>query len=134
MMSLKSISKVVLILASLFCSYSNVYASKWKVPSRKAKVKNPVVPNKKSLRKGRQLYVAECQECHGATGKGDGPKSGELKVEVKDLNSPELFKQSDGALFWKITVGKRPMPSYKKLIGSTERWHVVNYMRSLKGK
>ena len=40
---------------------------------------------------------------------------------------------TDGELFWKITNGRGPMPSRKHL-PETDRWSVVHYIRSLKGK
>ena len=33
-------------------------------------------------------------------------------------------------MFWKITEGKKPMPSFEKLTTEDERWHVVNYVRT----
>ena len=40
-------------------------------------------------------------------------------------------KQSDGALFWKLTEGKAPMPAYDKTLSETDRWQVINYLRTL---
>lgn len=34
---------------------------------------------------GQELYSRFCASCHGATGRGDGPVAGSLKVEVPDL-------------------------------------------------
>ncbi len=33
-----------------------------------------------------------------------------------------------GEHFWKITIGRGPMPSYQKDLTEEERWHVVNYI------
>lgn len=113
---------------------ASLQASQWKAPRSKSKKKNPYEMTAESIKKGSDLYVQECEECHGETGKGDGPKSGDIEVEMKDLLDPQIIGQTDGALFWKIKVGKRPMPSYKKLLTKEERWHVVNFIRSLKDK
>ena len=121
-----------LIIMVLFGLLATNSFGKWKAPKRKAKKKNPIAMSDDSIAKGKEVYIAECAECHGDTGKGDGPKSGELDVEVKDLLLPEIFDQTDGAMFWKISIGKRPMPSYKKLVSKDDRWHVVNYIRSFK--
>ena len=120
---------LIFVLFSLLATNS---FGQWKAPKRKAKKKNPIAMSDESVAKGKEVYIAECAECHGDTGKGDGPKSGELDVEVKDLLLPEIFDQTDGAMFWKISIGKRPMPSYKKLVSKDDRWHVVNYIRSFK--
>jgi mono/diheme cytochrome c family protein len=38
-----------------------------------------------SADRGHAEFVANCAECHGADGKGAGPRSGELKVKPADL-------------------------------------------------
>jgi mono/diheme cytochrome c family protein len=40
-------------------------------------------------------------------------------------------KQKDGALYWIITEGNRPMPTYKTTLTPIQRWEVVNYIRTL---
>lgn len=47
------------------------------------------------------------------------------------MTGPELWHQTDGELFWKITIGRRPMPANRKLLTEEERWHLVNYTRML---
>jgi mono/diheme cytochrome c family protein len=103
----------------------------WTAPSRSARKKNPVPADEKSLAVGKQLYTKECQSCHGVTGKGDGPAAGDLKVSPGNLTDPKMWQQTDGALFWKITEGKKPMPSMEKTWTEEQRWHVVNYIRTL---
>jgi mono/diheme cytochrome c family protein len=106
----------------------------WRISPRKAKQANPIVPDERSIEEGREIYEAECLECHGKTGKGDGPKAKELEKEVGDISNPHMWEQTDGSLFWKTTIGRRPMPSYKKLLSEDERWHAVNYIRTLAPK
>ena len=38
---------------------------------------------------------------------------------------------TDGELFWKITNGRGAMPAWRQL-PETERWQIVNYIRTLK--
>jgi len=103
----------------------------WVAPARAAKKKNPVEANEASLAKGKTVYVKECQSCHGEKGKGDGPGVKDLEKKPEDLTLPKILNQTDGALFWKITEGRKPMASYEKTLSEEERWHVINYMRSL---
>ena len=42
-----------------------------------------------------------------------------------------IREETDGELFWKITVGKKPMPNYGSRLSPTDRWNVINYLRSL---
>src|SRR2546422_10978578 len=85
----------------------------WSAPAQAARKANPVSSNESSIARGKEFYVKECLACHGASGKGDGPKAGELKVHPGDLSNTRMRQQSDGALFWKITEGKTPMPSFR---------------------
>ncbi|MCI0364890.1 MAG: c-type cytochrome [Phycisphaerales bacterium] len=103
----------------------------WIVPARAAQKKNPVAADEKSLTLGQQLYVRECRSCHGAAGRGDGKAGIDLEPRPTNLTEPSLWDQSDGAMFWKITEGRGDMPGHKELLTDAERWHVLNYMRSL---
>ncbi len=33
-------------------------------------------------------------------------------------------------MFYKITVGKSPMPSFKTILAEEDRWDVISYIRS----
>ncbi len=104
---------------------------KWTAPAEAAKVKNPVASNDASIAEGKKMYVKICNDCHGKKGKGDGPKSSELDKPPGDFTKPDFAKQTDGELFWKITNGKKPMPSLKKELTEEQRWQVINYIRTL---
>ncbi len=103
----------------------------WVAPARAAKKKNPLTADAATLAKGKEFYTRECAACHGNTGKGDGPKAGELNPKPRDLHLAAITSQSDGGLFWKLTEGKTPMPTYAKF-SEEERWAVLLYVRSLK--
>jgi mono/diheme cytochrome c family protein len=104
---------------------------KWSAPAAEAQKKNPVAATESSLAAGRKIYSKTCVMCHGKTGDADGPAVIELNIHPAKLSDPQLATQSDGALFWKITTGKKPMPSYGKRISETDRWNLVNYVRTL---
>jgi mono/diheme cytochrome c family protein len=106
----------------------------WKAPPRASKKENPIPPDEKSIARGKALYNEHCLSCHGASGKGDGPAAKDLPKKCGDLSHPKMWEQTDGALFWKITEGKPPMTGYEKLLDKDDRWHVVNYMRTLAPK
>ena len=119
--------------ASLFIG-SAWAADEWVAPTRAAQKKNPIATDDASIASGRKVYEKECLSCHGAKGKGDGPQAAKLKKHAGDFSLPKLWEQSDGALFWKIAEGKMLMPKYDKLLTEEERWHVVNYIRTLAPK
>ena len=66
----------------------------------------------------------------GPAGHGDGTAAKDLNPKPRDLSVPAIASQSDGALFWKITEGKKPMPSFEKLISEDERWEAINFVRT----
>jgi mono/diheme cytochrome c family protein len=123
----------------IFLSFSSTAQDKakgkpWPAPEAAAKAKNPVKSDEGSLKEAKELYAQHCKSCHGAKGKGDGPKAEKIDISCGDFSSDETAKQSDGALYWKITEGRKPMPSFKEKLSDQERWSLVNYIRSLAKK
>ena len=120
-----------LILLVLSRSLPAAEEEKWSAPSGAAERKNPVESGPKSIAVGKEVYTNECVTCHGAKGKGDGKASAQLERKPGDLSDPKMNKQSDGELFWKVSEGKKPMIRFAKILTESERWHVVNYIRTL---
>ena len=104
-------------------------SGEWNAPARAARKKNPIPADDKSIATGKEVYTHQCFSCHGPNGHGDGPAAKDLTPKPQNLGSPTVAAQTDGALFWKITDGRKPMPSFEKLISEDERWHVINYIR-----
>ena len=93
--------------------------------------KNPIPSTPASVKKGSELFAVYCTPCHGSSGKGDGLVSAKF-VPPADLTNPELQKaRTDG--YWQsyLSAGGAVMPSYGEALSPEERWHVVNYLRSL---
>jgi mono/diheme cytochrome c family protein len=125
------------ILISLVCCFITSLAmaqhKPWPVADKFSSVKNPVKPDATNLKEGRDLYTTHCQSCHGKKGKGDGPKAANLETASGDFTLPAFQSQTDGALFYKISEGRKDMPSFKKKIPeASDIWNVVNYVRTLK--
>ena len=93
--------------------------------------KNPVAATESALAAGQKIYSKTCAMCHGKTGDADGPAVIELNIHPAKLSDPQLATESDGSLFWKITTGKKPMPAFGKRFSETDRWNLVNYIRTL---
>jgi mono/diheme cytochrome c family protein len=107
----------------------------WTAPETEARRPNPIratiASNERSVAVGRRIYERRCAPCHGLGGRGDGPRARALPVPPAELASETVARQSDGALFWKISTGRRPMTSYRRELTEEERWSVVNYIRRL---
>ena len=93
---------------------------------------NPEKNLKKSAKKGRKLFMERCVVCHGQTGKGDGPGGRALDPKPADLGSETVQSQEDGEVFWKISEGRLPMITWKHILSEKDRWHLVNFIRTLK--
>ncbi|HTI55565.1 MAG TPA: cytochrome c [Verrucomicrobiae bacterium] len=93
--------------------------------------RNPVAATADSVRKGGELFAIYCTPCHGTSGRGDGPVSAKF-VPPADLTNPDLQKvRTDG--YWQsyLSAGGAVMPSYAEALTPEERWHVVNFVRTL---
>jgi mono/diheme cytochrome c family protein len=120
------------LLIGIACSAYLYQQKEWKAPAAADAKKNPLADDKAALSEGKAVYAKECQNCHGKKGKGDGPSASELDIPAGDFTKAATQSQSDGALFWKIWEGRKPMPSFKKKLDETQIWQVVIYMRTFK--
>ena len=103
----------------------------WTAPEQTATVTSPVPATKDAVERGKTLYLDRCVDCHGKKGKGDGPGAADLEVRPPDFSKPHVRQQPDGALFWKITEGRKPMPGYGSKLSEEQRWQLIRYLRSL---
>lgn len=104
----------------------------WDAPESADTLVNPVKNDARATASGKKLFNSLCYVCHGMKGKGDGMAGAGLKPKPSNLSSEPVQSQTDGAIFWKITEGRSPMPSYKTSIPENKRWEIVNYIRTLK--
>jgi len=86
-------------------------SDKWLSPAPSAAKKNPIERTQHSIAAGQKIYSKSCLLCHGKSGDADGPAVIELNIHPARLSDPQLNTEPDGALFWKITTGKKPMPA-----------------------
>ena len=82
------------------------------------------------LSKGKELFTAMCQHCHGEKGDGNGPMVASGAYSGVP-NYAERVALSDGQMFYSIYYGKGMMGSHRSLLNKKEIWTVVHYIRSL---
>ena len=89
-----------------------------------------------SIKRGKELFAINCQMCHGATGEGTGPIAPFLlNFKPANLTSAVIQSKSDGSIFLTITNGvEGAMPPMNENLLVSERWDVVNYVRTLKAQ
>jgi len=105
----------------------------WAAPDAEKGKKNPVAAGKKAVEQGEKVAKVNCASCHGAKGKGDGAAAAALTPKPADWTAKKVQDETDGSLFWKISTGRGAMPPWKHL-PENDRWALVHYLRSLKGK
>lgn len=90
--------------------------------------------------RGKQLYDANCVQCHGAQGRGDGYGAPFLVPPPRDLTAGEFkFRTTssgvlptDDDLFRTISRGANGtgMPPWSYLLSDEERWALVDYVKT----
>jgi len=101
----------------------------------------PPAPSAELVARGQEVWQqAKCWECHGQTGKGDGPKSDELKDDFgfqslpADLTTGQ-FKSGPAVedIFRTMSTGLSgtPMPSYSDSLPEEDRWALAYYVLAL---
>lgn len=126
---------IVLILLGIFVLAAVAIVltgSGWRIPSAAKKLKNPVPATEDAVDDGMFNYMKHCQSCHGKDGDGKGERAASLSVKPSDFtNAGMMGEHTDGELYWQITHGRPPMPPFQNKLTDTERWELVDYLRSL---
>ena len=102
----------------------------------------PREPVESLIAAGRQVYdAAECGECHGALGRGDGERAGEIDddwdfpIMPADLHLGWKLKGGGSAreIYLRLSTGLdgTPMPSYSETLNEEELWQLAHYIASL---
>ncbi|MEO6750861.1 MAG: c-type cytochrome [Opitutus sp.] len=132
--SIRALVVCVAGISSFQVNAATASADRWEAPSSADLLKNPMPFDAESIARGKQLYVTVCAACHGTKGDGDGPAAAAMEKHPGVLSGPMMGEHSDGALFWKIKEGRAPMPPFEAVFPVSQRWDIVNYIRTLSVK
>ncbi len=93
-----------------------------------------------TVAKGKEIYEANCVQCHGPEGRGDGYGAPFLVPTPRDFTAGQFkFRTTasgqlptDDDLFRTISRGANGtgMPPWKYLLSDDERWALVDYVKS----
>ncbi len=92
----------------------------------------PLPATTESLQRGKVLFGIVCVVCHGPKGDGKSPIAAFFNPKPADLTSARVQNLTDSEIFVVITQGSGVMPSMAEHLSPTERWDVINYIRTLK--
>jgi mono/diheme cytochrome c family protein len=102
---------------------------------------NPRTRTSESINQGRVVYETYCLVCHGPMGRGDGPISsaaGGPFFGVRSLVNDTIARRTDGYIYAVIVsgqvMGRGLMPVYGDKVRGTDRWDLVNYVRTLQAE
>lgn len=129
---MKKISKTSFVVLMVLFSGIIYAQGDWIAPKNADAIINPLKTNQKAIKQGKSLFQQLCAICHGDKGKGDGIASAALNPKPANFMKEKFHSQSDGAVYWKLTEGRAPMASYKEALSETQRWQLVNYIKTLK--
>ena len=122
----------VAFLMFLCAAVSAQYAG-WTIPPGGKDEKSPLKPSADLVKKGKTIFTANCQKCHGATGVGDGPDSNAQSPAADLTDDFRTVLNPDGVLYYKIWSGhSNDMPGFKSKLTKDEVWTVVEYVKSLR--
>lgn len=93
---------------------------------------NPRKASPESVDAGRRVFAKDCSTCHGATGDGKGAMVG---GGLPNFGDPAVQdRRTDGELFYVITEGHGRMLGDGERLPESQRWDLVNFIRSLRPK
>jgi mono/diheme cytochrome c family protein len=98
-----------------------------------------VPPEPVSLIRGAAIYggAQGCQNCHGTSGKGDGPTASSLTCKVPDVSNPATSRGDTLTRWFAITTNGNGqtqgclMPPWKSRLNEQQRWDVTAFMYSI---
>ena len=101
-------------------------------PLTTSKKTNPIPKTKKSVARGKKLYLTNCAKCHGLRGNGYGTAAHAIMTWPRQLFAwNKTDSATDGYLFQFITYGSTDMPPWGLILNEDERWNLINYIKSM---
>ena len=104
---------------------------RWVAPAWADTLISPHHDEPLTLANGEELFGLYCASCHGEGGYGDGAAGGALGQKPANFHDSLVKKQTNGALFWKISNGRGNMPPFQDVFTAEQRWQLVAYLRKL---
>jgi mono/diheme cytochrome c family protein len=96
--------------------------------------RDPIPPNSESVAASQALFTTTSAPCHGVTGKGHGPVGAALNPRPADLTQHAIPGVHTVAQLYEWITNGFPgsrMPAFKSTLSDTDRWNLVNFIRTL---
>jgi mono/diheme cytochrome c family protein len=129
------IGGLVLLVVALSLTAAGAPVWRDQIAARQALTRtNPIPDTPESRAQGQALYEQNCMPCHGPTGLGNGPVGLTLRPPPANLQVHMVpGVHTDAQIFEWITNGypNSPMPAFRDALTEDQRWHLLNYIRTL---
>jgi mono/diheme cytochrome c family protein len=130
----KALFALLLVVIASASVYTVLENRPWIVPEEAKQVQNPLPASASALTSIRPIYLDKCAVCHGDAGKGDGHDASLYDPAPTNFaDAQRMTAATDGELFYKMSEGHKPMPSFKKRLTEAQRWQLVLLIRSFAG-
>jgi mono/diheme cytochrome c family protein len=127
----KILLALVIILIFLSIGLAALHKTPWSVPLEDKLRKNPLAVSDANLNAAKPVFNEYCANCHGDSGKGDGPDAMMYDPSPSDLtDAKHMNSLTDGEILYQITQGRKPMPSFRKKLTEEQRWQLVILVRT----
>lgn len=95
--------------------------------------KKPYTPliDSELAKKGGEIYMKHCLECHGVKGEGEGPIAKKYGVRAANIQKSKKNLNTH-ALFIQVAEGRGDMPQWVDVLNEEEIWALTHYLQSLK--
>lgn len=132
--SIKILLALAIILIFLSIGLAALHKTPWSVPLEAKLRKNPLQATDANRNAAKPVFNEYCANCHGDSGKGDGADAMMYDPSPSDLSDAKHMNSlTDGEIFYQITQGRKPMPSFRNKLTEDQRWQLVILVRSLGG-
>lgn len=119
--------KFFFLLTTFWLFMTRISGQDWVVPDNRKSRLSPFSFSDDTRNSGEKIYASNCLSCHGSPGKGNVIN---LVPPPPDPATELVQKNLDGEIFYKVSEGRKQMPSFKNILTSNEIWNVVSFIRS----
>jgi mono/diheme cytochrome c family protein len=105
-------------------------SEKWVAPPAADNIKNPLSTTEENILAGKKIFEGICWTCHGMNGNGNGPAALTLEPKPANFLHSDVQSQTDGAIFWKISIGRGAMVPFSQSLTTEQRWQLVCFIRT----
>ncbi len=95
---------------------------------------NPFSGKAEAIESGNAEYQSLCFQCHGKSGKGDGPAAQALGVAPPDFTSPEFARVIPAGVQFQVLKNGVPgtsMQAFGAAMSDEQSWKILAYVESM---